>query len=186
MSYARHEFPSGTICDHGRSDAAAFTAEDEAALEGALIDGTMLSTDQGWRPVETLKVGDRVLTASGQFCPLELVERRSLWSSQGFPRRVWPLRIPPDVLDNVTPLFLLPRQRVRMERPTGLVEASQLEGTGGVTACSPGRELSVTRIGLEQAGMLLANYGAVLHCPASPAPAEGGAQAAGAGGAIAP
>ena len=154
-----------TGADLDRAWPARISPEDEATLNDALIDGTTVATDRGWRPVETLAPGTWVMAADGRYHPLAKIERHSLWAQNGFPRRVWPLRIPPDLFGNATPLNLLPRQRVQIDRPRLLAEAMRFDGLAGVAAGSPGRELCVTRLRFAKPLLVLANYGAVLACP---------------------
>lgn len=150
----------------------------EAAMQGALLDGTMIATDNGWRPVESLAPGDRVLTLQNGFRQLRIVERQSLAASETLPEDLRPLRVPPNVLGNVTPMALMPGQLVLRDADAAgqeiapeLIEAKAFAAEGAAQRFVPSQALSLTRLCLAEPQLVCANYGAIVLC--APAGAGG-------------
>jgi len=71
-------------------DGASFVAFDVAACFCA---GARIATPDGERAVETLRIGDRVLTANGGVEPLVWIGRRRVHTRFADPLRLWPVRI---------------------------------------------------------------------------------------------
>lgn len=105
-----------------------------AALEPAmrgLTAGTMLDTPAGWRPVESLHIGDLVQSLDGGACRVVALDRQTIAGGASL------IHLPGGALDNCTALTLLPGQSVlmdtfdAMEAPFALVPARALTGFRG-------------------------------------------------------
>lgn len=146
---------------------------DGAALQGLLVEGTVIATDAGWRPVETLRPGDRVLTYQNGFRPLRAVTHDTLSPEDDDAGLLSPLIVGADLLGNVTPMPVLPGQIVLCdtdaegeEKSPELVEARALAGQDDVRARGGSRALTLTRLAFDAPQLVCANYGAILMCPA--------------------
>ncbi|MFS4437229.1 Hint domain-containing protein [Paracoccaceae bacterium GXU_MW_L88] len=108
--------------------------------------GTMIETDQGPRAVETLKIGDKVLTMNGHFEPVRWIASRKLSADtlNALPK-MRPIRIAKGALGANSPaqdLVVSPQHRVRLasaavRKHVGkgeiLVPAKKLVGLPGIT-----------------------------------------------------
>jgi autotransporter passenger strand-loop-strand repeat protein len=78
--------------------------------------GTRLLTDKGELPIETLAIGDRVVTRSGAFAPIVWIGHREVdCTRHPDPKRVWPIRVTMDAFGQDQPrrdLFLSPDHAV--------------------------------------------------------------------------
>lgn len=146
-------------------------------LENGLIAGTCVGTPMGWRPVQAIRPGDRVLTFDNGMQPVVQVDRGHLWTSADHcPRALWPLHVPAGALDNVSPLNLLGGASVMLESdlaeelyddPFTLVPAHALAGTRGITARAPQEPLEVIALRFADDQVLFANGSTLLFCPAA-------------------
>ncbi|SFM27124.1 Hint domain-containing protein [Shimia aestuarii] len=99
--------------------------------------GTMIVTDMGQRPIETLREGDRVLTRDNGFQPLRWIGRKTIKPS----RRTAPVLIGEDVLGTHGALLVSPNHRMLLrppqselffQEPEVLIAAKGLLGMKGV------------------------------------------------------
>lgn len=101
-------------------------AEDEAFLRAFLetyeglcvLAGTGIATPTGSRPVETLEVGDPVLTADGDVRPVRWIGRQTIVAPFADPLRSWPVRLAAGALGDglpVRPLFLSPDHAILVD-----------------------------------------------------------------------
>ncbi|WP_264210084.1 Hint domain-containing protein [Leisingera thetidis] len=121
--------------------------------QGGFLAGTHVASNLGWRPVESLAAGDKVLTFDhGMQVILEL-HRETLLPGEGElePARC-PLLVPRDALMNRVPLWLMPDQGVLLESdlvedaqgdPFAVVPACALEGYRGIRRMHPGAQLDL-------------------------------------------
>jgi glycosyltransferase involved in cell wall biosynthesis len=89
-----------------------FTAMDDGTpSHGALVEevtcycrGTLILTDNGEVPVESLNIGDRLVTRSGAVRPIKWIGRRSYagWLAAGNPQ-VWPIVFQPNAITDGVP-----------------------------------------------------------------------------------
>lgn len=144
--------------------------------EGGFLQGTQLATADGWRPVETIRPGDMVLTFDHGLQPVVQTLRVTAWDTETLnPREAMPILVPVGALGNRAPLSLLPEQPVLVESdaaevlqgdPFALVPARALDGWRGIRkSVSPPRGIKVV---LRFAGdeIVYANGSALMHCPA--------------------
>lgn len=163
----------------GRSDSSEAAGELGTApvRTAGLVSGTKVASTLGWRPVEAIDVGDKVLTFDGGMQPVVRVERETLWKgTAACPKEQWPLRVPTGALGNQDPMFLLPDQNVLIESdtaeevlgdPFALIPALALEGVSGIRRIRPHRVLEVITLHFETDQIVFANIGALFHCPAA-------------------
>ena len=138
--------------------------------------GTRVATALGWRDAGALQAGDMVLTFDGGLQPVTAITRRPLWSGAGrCPESFWPLMVPAGVLENATPMLLLPRQGVMLESdlaedvlgdPFALIPAAALEGVHGIERVYPNDPIEVITLQFETDQVIFAEQGALLFCPA--------------------
>ncbi|SHJ36381.1 Hint domain-containing protein [Palleronia salina] len=141
-----------------------------------IIAGTRVATTIGWRPIEEVKPGDRVLTFDGGLQEVARVEHSKLWSkAKACPRKQWPLSVPVEALGNQTPMQLLPEQPVMLESdaaedifgdPFTLMAAEALEGFRGIRRELPDASTEIVTLYFETEQLVFANIGALFLCPA--------------------
>lgn len=138
--------------------------------------GTMVATDMGWRPVDSLTEGDRVMTFDGGLQPITAI-RRGLNGAcaDECPRSTWPLLVPHGVLGNKRPLTLMPEQSVLVESDTAediygdpfvLVPAATLVGLMGIRRVAPDAPQEAVMLGFENDEIVYVNGSALVFCPA--------------------
>ncbi|MFW8634150.1 Hint domain-containing protein [Cribrihabitans pelagius] len=124
-----------------------------AAGQGGFLEGTLVASSFGWRPVEALAPGDRVLTFDHGMQPVLEVEREVLaLDGEAMDPARCPLLVPRDALMNRNPMWMMPDQGVLLESelaqdamgdPFAVVPAAALEGYRGIARMHPGRSLSL-------------------------------------------
>jgi hypothetical protein len=147
-------------------------------LAAGLLAGTLIATEAGWRPVETVRPRDLVLTFDAGAQPIVAIEHvsRATPDLSGLPH-LWPLEVPLGALGNRRhPLRLLPEQLVLIEAdaaerrygdPFVLVPALALDGLNGIGRDLPRRVTDVVVPKFEDDQTVYCNGGALLHCPAA-------------------
>lgn len=158
------------------------TADERRAGSGlppteGLYEGTRVATQMGWRPVEAVVPGDRVLTFDAGLQPVRAVRRAVLTEGDGdpdCPPHHWPLAVPEDALGNRMTLQLAPEQLIVLESdraeelygdPFVLVPAAALEGWRGIAPVRPQAGAELLFLGFETP-QIVHGIGAVLyHCP---------------------
>jgi len=151
-------------------------------LASGMVAGTKVATEMGWRPVEGILPGDRVLTFDGGLQEVVSVQRGHLWSSATTcPRHMWPLRVAPGTIGNTEVAFLLPEQPVMIESdcaeallgdPFALIPAAALQGYAGVEPMAPPHDLNVVILHFATEQVVFANMGALFLCPAAQHPID--------------
>ncbi|KIC17706.1 Hint domain-containing protein [Leisingera sp. ANG-Vp] len=124
-----------------------------SAGQGGFLAGTHVASNLGWREVEALAVGDKVLTFDHGMQPIVELQRETILPGEGEldPARC-PLLVPRDALMNRVPLWLMPDQGVLLESelvedaqgdPFAVVPACALEGYRGIRRMHPGAQLDL-------------------------------------------
>lgn len=152
---------------------------DGAAGSGAarpgLVAGTAVATPEGWRAVETLSVGERVLTFDGGAQEVRHVSRR-LWPGPGIGAPQPLVRLPSGLVGNAAPLLLMPGQDVMVESdaaeeawgdPFALVRASALVGAAGGGYVLSEAPVVVVTLGCTEDEMLFVAGQALVHAEAA-------------------
>jgi len=140
-----------------------------------ILSGTLVATHMGWRPVEAIAIGDRVMTFDDDLQLVTGVTRTTLWSQPSFcPPAHWPLEVPAGAVGNRDVLYVLPDQAIVVESdlaeqmfgdPFALVPAMALVGFRGIRRAEPASQIEVITLEFEKNQVIFANHGALVHCP---------------------
>lgn len=140
-----------------------------------ILGGTLVATHMGWRPVEAIAIGDRVMTFDDDLQVVTGVTRTTLWSQPSFcPQAHWPLEVPAGAVGNRDVLYVLPDQAIVVESdlaeqmfgdPFALVPAMALEGFRGIRRAEPASQIEVITLQFDNDQVVFANHGALIHCP---------------------
>lgn len=162
----------------GRSGQAFAADEDDVIWGGmaaGLAAGSLVSTPEGWRPVEGVVEGDHVMTFDGGMQRVKKVCRGVLWRADGpCPKPLWPLFAPVDALGNDRSLVLLPEQCVLVESdlaealyadPFALMPATALDGVLGITRMPPQAAVDVVSLAFQRDEIVYVNGAALIFCP---------------------
>lgn len=152
------------------------SGQDTGSLEAGLLSGTRVATAMGWRPIEAIAEGDKVLTFDAGLQTIQKISRIKLWSEDEVcPRQFWPLEIPAGALGNRDLMHVLPGQSVMIESdvaenlygdPFSLIPAEAVEGTNGVERVPPQGDVEVILLHFAEDQIVFANNGALFLCPA--------------------
>jgi hypothetical protein len=145
--------------------AAAPVTAPKAALSQGIFGPTLIDTDQGWRPADTLRIGDRVHTLDGGLQRIAALSRRIV--APGEPV----VLVSGGHFDACDDVFLMPGQGVLLDTagltaaPYACVPAAALAGCiGAAHRAAPTRAEIVTPIFAEEEA-LWAQSGLLLLCP---------------------
>jgi len=158
-----------------RSDA--FENTGATAVNAGLMGGTKVATAMGWRPVEAIAEGDKVLTFDAGLQTITKVDRIRLWSGQdSCPRQFWPLEVPAGALGNREAMRVLPGQNIMIESdaaeqlygdPFTLIPAEAVEGLHGVDRTPPQYDIEVIILHFSADQVVFSESGTLFFCPAS-------------------
>lgn len=153
--------------DHGAHPGADMTA--------GLVVGTLVGTEGGWRPVETLRAGDKVMTFDDGLQEIAGTRHGMLWTPPMVcPEPLWPLTVPRGALGNDHSMTFLPDQPVLVESdaaediygdPFVLVPAAALEGRLGIQRVLPAEPVEVVALGFAKDQVIYVNGSALTFCP---------------------
>lgn len=135
----------------------------EPSLRG-LAAGTLLDTKTGWRPVESLRIGDHVQSLDGGACRIVALDRQTIAGGASL------IHLPGGALDNCTAVTLLPGQPVlvdtfdSMEAPYALIPARALAGFRGAEMRVFRRSVEVITPIFAEEEVIWAQSGLLLHC----------------------
>lgn len=156
--------------------------DDNRVMEGLLItgqsgfiEGTHVASNLGWRAVEALSVGDKVLTFDHGMQTITDIQRQSQVShGHKMPKAQLPLMVPRDALYNRRAMWLMPDQGLMIESestqdsqgdPFAVIPASALHGFRGIERADPGEQLNVTILAFAQDEVVYVEGGMLAHCP---------------------
>ncbi len=167
FAWTEAAFDAAAIPDEGISSA--------QQIHSAMLAGTRVATPVGWVAVETLAIGDLVLTFDGGLQPVSAITQHLDTGAQTLDHpQDWPLLVPSGVLGNRVQMLILPRQAVLIESevaervmgdPFVLVPALALAGYCGISQRRPGRSMIATTLHFATDQLVFADCGAVLQCP---------------------
>lgn len=151
-------------------------AEDAGPTQPGLISGTRIATTMGWRPVEAIMPGDKVLTFDSGLQPVTHVTRQRLWDARTpCPDRYWPIEVPAGVLGNRDAMELLPHQGILVESdtaediygdPFSIIPAEAAEGLDGVHRVPPADTAELVCLHFATDQLVFGKAGALFFCPA--------------------
>ena len=140
-----------------------------------IVAGTKVATALGWRPVEAIIAGDKVLTFDGGLQTVIDVRRQVLYAAATLvPMDNWPLYVPAGALGNRADMQILPGQNVLIESDTAedmygdpfvLMPAAALEGYNGISRLALSARIEVVSLHFAQDQIVYANIGALFMCP---------------------
>lgn len=153
-----------------------------SAIEGLLItgqsgfiSGTHVASNLGWRAVESLRVGDKVLTFDHGMQTITDIQRQSqAWLGRKLPKTHLPLMVPRGALYNRRDMWLMPDQGLLVESesiedalgdPFAVIPASVLHGFRGIERSDPGERPDVTILAFAQDEAVYVEGGMLAHCP---------------------
>lgn len=139
-----------------------------------IVAGTKVASGHGWRPVEAIAEGDKVLTFDGGMQTVVAVRRSVLWGDARSDYGTWPLHVPAGALGNRHDMSILADQPVLIESdtaedlygdPFALIPACALDGFRGISRTAPAPRVEVVTLVFEQDEIVFCNMGALFHCP---------------------
>lgn len=146
----------------------------EPVTEG-LVAGTLVATEMGWQPVESLSPGDRVVTFDNGMQPLRALGRGKLYNGRGpLPQEAQPMVVPARALGNRREMLLLAGQSVLIESDIGearygdpftLVQATALEGWRGIKRAALPATAEVYWLEFEGDEIVYTEGTVLAHCP---------------------
>ena len=155
------------------SQAAAQFAGRGQQAEG-IVAGTRIATEFGWRAVESIMPGDKIMTFDHGLCEVVQVQRSALWTGRKTcPQHMMPLAVPAGALGNATPMLLLPEQSVLVESdlaeavfgdPFALIPSAALEGYRGIERITPHQRVDIFILQFAEDEVVYANGSGMMHC----------------------
>ncbi|MEP5728265.1 MAG: Hint domain-containing protein [Sulfitobacter sp.] len=146
-----------------------------AAQTHGLMAGTKVASNLGWRVIDALTVGDKVLTFDHGMQEITEIRRHTFWTdAPETDQALWPVIVPAGALDNRETLTLLPDQGVMVESdaaadafgdPFAVLPALALEGVRGIHRQAPARQIDLYAVYFAQEQVIYAEGGALIHCP---------------------
>lgn len=158
------------------------TAEVSGAMDGLLItgqsgfvNGTHVASNLGWRAVEALSVGDKVLTFDHGMKTIVDIQRETLLAPEHtLPPAQRPVLVPEGAMNNRADMWLMPDQGMLVESeaaidalgdPFAVVPARVLKGLRGIRAAAPTDQLTVTTLALADDEVIYVEGGMLAYCP---------------------
>ena len=142
-----------------------------------ITSGTRIATDHGWRPVETLSIGERVLTFDSGPQQIVAITRATQFVNDGIaPDFANPIHVPAGAIGNTEPMVLLPELNVMIESdeaenrtgdPFALIPAKALIGFRGAERFRALRPFEVLTLHFDNDELVYAEGGALFLAPAT-------------------
>ena len=146
-----------------------------ATLSHGLMVGTRVASNLGWRAIDALAVGDKVLTFDHGMQVITEVRRAHMWlDAPETSEALWPVVVPEGALGNREELVLLPDQGVMVESdaaadmhgdPFAILTAHSLVGLRGIRRRQPMQRVELIAVYFEHDEVIYAEGGALIHCP---------------------
>ncbi len=144
--------------------------------QSGLLAGTLVASSMGWRKVEALSVGDRVLTFDNGMQVITDIQRQTLtFGDYGHSHpSTLPVFVPHGALYNRCDLWLMPDQGLLVESdeaqdalgdPFAVVMAHALIGFRGICQKAPEEALEATVLFFERDEVVYVQGGMLAHCP---------------------
>lgn len=147
-----------------------------ATLSHGLMAGTRVASNLGWRAIDALTVGDKVLTFDHGMQVITEIRRAHMWlDAPDTAEQIWPVVIPEGALGNREELVLLPDQGVMVESdaaqdmhgdPFAVITAHSLVGLRGIRRRQPLQRVELIAVYFAHDEVIYAEGGALIHCPA--------------------
>jgi Hint domain len=143
--------------------------------QSGFIRGTHVASNLGWRAVETLSVGDKVLTFDHGMQTITDIQRQSQdWQGRKISKTQLPLLVPCGALYNRRDMWLMPDQGLLIESestqdslgdPFAVIPASALNGFRGIERAEPNERPDVSILAFAQDEAVYVEGGMLAHCP---------------------
>jgi hypothetical protein len=140
-----------------------------------LLEGTHVASNLGWRAVDAIAVGDKVLTFDNAMQPVIEVRREVVFAQPAEnPQRCWPVAVPSGAFGNRCELILPPDQGVMIEceaaadpmgDPFAVVPAMALDGIRGVHRVPPRHCEQIVTLFFAQDEVIYVEGGTLAYCP---------------------
>ena len=121
--------------------------------QGGFLAGTHVASNLGWRPIEALSVGDKVLTFDHGMQEITEMHRETILVTDGeISAAQCPLHVPQDALNNRVAMWVMPDQGILLESdlavddqgdPFVVVPACTLEGYRGIERAPAGQRFEL-------------------------------------------
>lgn len=147
----------------------------QALREDGMLAGTLVATDEGWRPVEGIVAGDMVLTFDNGMQPVRAVHRIEIARAAVPAHKAFVMFIPAGALGNRKDMLLLPSQEVIVEsdraeidfgEPFVLIQSLLLEGYRGIAKTQITRDLTVHMLTFDNEQIVHASGATLIACRA--------------------
>ncbi|KEJ88092.1 Hint domain-containing protein [Sulfitobacter donghicola] len=146
-----------------------------ATLSHGLMAGTRVASNLGWRAIDALAVGDKVLTFDHGMQEITEIRRAHMWlDAPETADAMWPVVVPVGALGNREELVLLPEQGVMVESdaaqdlhgdPFAILTAHNLVGYRGISRRQPMQRVELIAVYFASDEVIYAEGGALIHCP---------------------
>lgn len=143
--------------------------------QSGLASGTHVASNLGWREVQKLSVGDKVLTFDhGMQTIVDIQRERIPVPEMALPDTRLPVWVPEGALHNRTDLWLMPDQGLLVESeaaidvlgdPFAVVQAKALAGFRGIQPLVPRLAIDITMLSFAQDEVVYVEGGMLAHCP---------------------
>ena len=170
----------GSITALNQDSTAGATAprtEEAGPVMSGLVSGTSVATAMGWRPVEAVVAGDRVLTFDAGLQAVTQVTRHPFWQEAGrCPECFWPIEVSEGALGNREVMHLLPQQTIMVESdtaedlygdPFSLIPAEAMDELTESRRVPPQDGFEVVRLHFATEQVVFARNGLLFLCPSS-------------------
>lgn len=146
-----------------------------ATLSHGLMAGTRVASNLGWRAIDALAVGDKVLTFDHGMQEITEIRSAHMWlDAADTSETMWPVVIPVGALGNREELVLLPDQGIMVESdtahdltgdPFAVLTAHSMVGLRGIRRRQPMQRVELIAVYFEHDEVIYAEGGALIHCP---------------------
>lgn len=162
---------------NAQTNSAAKRVEANGYVTEGIISGTRVASNLGWRAVEALAPGDKVLTFDNGMQTLVEVRREVIWvDAMSIPKNHWSVLIPAGAMNNRVDLVMMPEQGVIVESdvadeatgdPFAVIDAQDLVGLRGIRRVEPSAYMEVVTLIFAEEQVIYAEGGTLVHCPAT-------------------
>jgi hypothetical protein len=144
------------------------------AKTSGIIAGTKVATKAVWAPIETVQIGQQVLTFDIGLQTVIAITRNVLMANKNNVD-TWPMLVPAGALGNRADMEILPDQPVMIESdtaesltgdPFALIPMALLIGFRGITQPRPSEWIEVIQLHFAQYEIVYANIGTLFFCRA--------------------
>lgn len=146
-----------------------------ALREDGLLTGTLVATDEGWRPVDGIAPGDMVLTFDNGMQRVTRCHQFEVLRVTIPAHKAFTMFIPANALGNRKDMILMPRQEVIVEcdkaemdygEPFVLIQSLFLDGYHGIRKVEIARDLSIHMLTFENEQIIHTNGATLAICRA--------------------